>query len=192
MSHASDAGDRGRALRLQRQDVLFLQPALSGAIQSQSGAVPTPRQIGNEGFEIPNFKCDLHVPHASGSPPDGTWCVSKVRNGARAGNGDPGGGDESGTYRYDAAILDCRGIERARFYPWDVGDASYSSIDSGDSRRPLGRLAFVPARLGIAGESQPNHVHTDRDGHGHRLPLQHNRLILTLSPWEQPAASRAG
>src|SRR5438093_8681813 len=108
MSHASDAGDRGRALRLQMQDVLFLQPALSGSIQSQSGAVPTPRQIGNERFEIPNFKCDLHVPHASGSPPDGTWCVSEVRNGARAGNGDRGGRGESGTYRHDAAILDCR------------------------------------------------------------------------------------
>src|SRR5947209_20129200 len=110
MSHASDAGDRGCALRLQRQDVLFLQPALSGAIQSQSGAVPRLRQIGNERFEIPNFKCDLHMPHASGSPPDGTWYVSKMRNGARAGNGDLGGGGESGTYRNDPAILDYRRI----------------------------------------------------------------------------------
>ena len=60
-------------------------------------------------------------------------------------------------------------IERSRFCPRDVGDASYRSIDSGDARRPLGRLAFVPARLGVAGESQPKHVHADRDGNRNGL-----------------------
>ena len=43
---------------------------------------------------------------------------------------------------------------------------------AGHARRPLVRLAILPARLGFGSQSQHQHVHADCNGHGRRVPLQ--------------------
>ena len=41
--------------------------------------------------------------------------------------------------------------------------------------RSVGRLAVLPARLAVAGDAQPQHVHADRARHRRRLWLQRDR-----------------
>ena len=45
------------------------------------------------------------------------------------------------------------------------GTRSAIAIRAGDAGGAVGRLAVLPARLGVDGEPQPEHVHPDRAGH---------------------------
>ena len=56
-----------------------------------------------------------------------------------------------------------------------AGWLPWIELASGHSGRPLGRMAILPARLGVAGEPLDQHVHPDRHGHRSRLPLQFDR-----------------
>ena len=62
------------------------------------------------------------------------------------------------------------------------GLAPLDRIRACHSRRSLGRLAVLSARMGIAGPSLHEHVHADRHGHRRRLCLQpdRNRLPANL------------
>ena len=62
--------------------------------------------------------------------------------------------------------------------------ANWLQIRPGDAGRALGRLAVLPARLGIAAAPQPEHVHADRAGHRRGLALQRGRRR------SRPACSR--
>ena len=47
-----------------------------------------------------------------------------------------------------------------------------------DARRPVVRLAVLPARLGLGRKSQHQHVHADCDGHGRGVLLQRGGNII--------------
>ena len=135
----------------------------------------------------------LHLPDGSGGPPARPRRVSQVRHGARTPYRHAGRGNQPGTPPHDAAILDQPGadgaadrhgnvshargaIPRARHSP---EAACLDRVGSCHSGGPLGRLAFLPARLGIGRQPQPQHVHAHRHGHGHGLPLQRSRHGLS-------------
>src|SRR5437764_6359416 len=88
------------------------------------------------------------------------------------------------------ALLDERGLEHSLvgcFYvdharEAATGMARMVAIFVGDARGGLGRVAFLPAWLGFAGEPPPEHVYLDRDGHGRCLLLQHGRRTLARDP----------
>ena len=96
-------------------------------------------------------------------------------------------GAQSRTRRHDAAVLDRpragaaavrAGNGRAsRRRPWpDRSDAvELDPVRLRDTRRAVGRLAVLRARLAIAGDAKPQHVHADRDRHRRGLSLQRRR-----------------
>jgi Cu+-exporting ATPase len=98
--------------------------------------------------------------------------------------------------RHDAALLDRPGADRAGV-PAGNGRASVpglpplvrriSELDpvrAGHAGGAVGRLAVLPARLGVAPDAQPQHVHADRHGHRRRLGS------TAWSPPLRPACSR--
>ena len=58
-----------------------------------------------------------------------------------------------------------------------------------DAGRAVGRLAVLRARLAVAGDAQPQHVHADRDGHRRRLCLQRGRDARAADLSRRPSAA---
>ena len=50
-----------------------------------------------------------------------------------------------------------------------------AAVRPGDAGRAVGRMAVLPARLGLARSPQPQHVHADRPRHRRGLALQRGR-----------------
>src|SRR5437868_15029036 len=102
--------------------------------------------------------------------------MPEVRHGARAGALAHGSaGREPRTARHDAALLDERSIERTAAGACHGGHAAgnaaaaragstgsaVAAIPARDARGAVGRVAVLRALLGLAAQSQPEHVHAD-------------------------------
>ena len=128
---------------------------------------------------------DLHLPDAPGDPPGRAGRLPDLRHGAgargRVGRRRP----QSRARRHDAALLDRPGAGRCRSSCWRW--AAISPTCTCCSARRLSnwlqfvlatpvvlwaRLAVLRARLAVAPDAQPQHVHPDRHGHRRRLALQ--------------------
>ena len=53
--------------------------------------------------------------------------------------------------------------------------SNWIQLAARDAGRAVGRLAVLRARLAVAGEPQPEHVHADRHGHRRGVALQRGR-----------------
>ena len=96
-------------------------------------------------------------------------------------------GAQSRARRHDAAVLDRRragaaggraGDGRPSRRPARLDRSDAVELDPARLRHAggaVGRLAVLRARLAIAADAQPQHVHADRDGHRRRLCLQRDR-----------------
>ena len=161
-----------------------------GQPRSFSRPALRPRSDAGSGCRRP-----LHLPDGSGGPPARPRRVSQVWHGARAPYRHAGRGSQPGTPPHDAAILDQPGVDGAadrrgnvshagRAFPrahYNPEAACLDRVDSCNSRGSLGRLAFLPARLGFYRQPQPQHVHAHRHGYGHGLPLQRPRHCLAAN-----------
>src|SRR5437773_12490796 len=87
-----ESGNRGRQLRASRQDLLFLRPALPGAVPELAGVLPD-KSPGNTGarpfpgrgpapFGGPAYR--IHVPHASPHRAAGAGRLPDLRHGSGA------------------------------------------------------------------------------------------------------------
>ena len=123
----------------------------------------------------------LHLPDASRDPPGRPRQLPDLRHGAGAARrsaAEPRG--QSGTRRHDAGASGS--ASRSTVPVVALGHAPASRVQHelaaarpGDAGRAVGRLAVLPARLGLAAPPQPQHVHADRPGHRCGLGLQHRR-----------------
>ncbi len=110
-----------------------------------------------------------------------------LRHGAGA---DDAGGrrcSEPGICRHETALLDRPGAGAAGRRTRNgcasdrvvacrrAADQQPCADGAGDAGGAVGGLALLRARLAIAGQPQPQHVHADRDGNRRRLGLQHGR-----------------
>ena len=113
-----------------------------------------------------------------------------LRHGAGAARDHRRGGAQPRTRRHDPPLLDRPGADRCRCSSW-----RWAAISRARPARPRpaaasrpgcssccatpvvlwAGLAILPARLGVAGEPQPQHVHPDRARDRRRLPLQRGR-----------------
>ena len=127
------------------------------------------------------YTCPMHP----GDPPGRPGQLPDLRHGAGAGGGDCRGRPQSGTRRHDASVLDRAGRCPCRFWRWRwavistnlhmlVGAKTFKldPVRAGDAGRAVGGLAVLRARLAVAQDAQPQHVHPDRHGHRRRLGLQ--------------------
>ena len=127
------------------------------------------------------------MPDASTDPASWPGGLPDLRHGAGARGGVARFRAERRACRHDAALLDWFGARGSRRRarngrpsrePADVARGRNVKLDStrvGDAGRAVGRLAVLRARLGLARQPQPQHVHADRHGDGRRLGLQPDR-----------------
>ena len=133
------------------------------------------------------FERDLHLPDASRDPSAGPGPLPDLRHGARAGSRDGRRGPERGTHRYDrrfwialALSIPVVALEMgghlANLHMLLAGTGlQLDSIGARDAGRAVGGMAVLRARLGVAQDPQPQHVHADRDGHRRGLGVQRRR-----------------
>ena len=141
----------------------------------------------------------VRLPHAPADRAGGSRELPHLRHGARAAHGLARRGEQPGAPGDDPALLGERRAQRAGRRPGDGGVAR-ASVGLGPARavgagRPLGRLALLPAGLGVGGEPQPQHVHPHRAGDGRGLRLQRGSGLLPRRPagdHPRPRWSRAG
>ena len=131
----------------------------------------------------------VHVPHASGDTPEGTRILPDLRHGAGAGCDHARGAAERRARRHDAAVPLVTRADRADSRVHGCGipagpTAASSSAGRGaeldrarprDPRGAVGRLAVLPARMGIRGEPSSEHVHAHCAGRGRRVRIQCGR-----------------
>ena len=130
---------------------------------------------------------DLHLPDASANPAGGAGQLPDLRHDSRAGNSGGRYGPQRRTDRHDAALLDRIGArgpgDGARngrpphesAYVAFARNLELDSTRARDAGRAVGGLAVLRAGMGLARQSQSQHVHPDRHGHGRRLDLQRGR-----------------
>ena len=126
---------------------------------------------------------DLHLPDASRDPSARPGPLPDLRHGAGAGSCVGRRGPERGAHRYDPALLG-----RARALGSGLcarnGRTSDPSahacarrgfqlapVGAFNAGRAVGRLAVLRARLCVAQDPQPQHVHPDRHGRRRGLDL---------------------
>ena len=200
-------GRRGRlkpSHRPRRSNLSFLRCALPRQIHRR------PRQVSRTrgGVEpAAAERHDLHLPDASGNPAGRTRKLSDLRHGAGAIDDNRRNTAQPRIRRYDQTLLDRSGTiaaggrvghGRAPAVARHTASPACHGIGLGPTpalnpRRPLGRLAILPASLGVGREPQPQHVQSDRFGHRRRVSLQPGRdLCAGFVPVGVPRHGQCG
>ena len=131
----------------------------------------------------------IHLPDAPRGGARRTRRLPDLRHGAGTQDGDRRGAAEPRADRHDAALRRRDGARRPAARHRHVRHAAeptaarhraewrtdVAAIRAGDAGRAVGRLAVLPARLDVAGDAPPQHVHADRHRHRRRLSLQRRR-----------------
>ena len=175
---------RGQARRASRgvsgRDLPFLLGEMPDEVQGGSVVLRLgPGRRAEEG------RSGQRPVHLSDAPRDRPRCAGSLPD-LRHGAGADGtlGRAERGADRLHAPDVDFGGGGGAAHHPDDgrtggaagarldrASDRQLSRVRAGDADRPLGRLAVLPARLGLDREPQPQHVDADQPRRGGGLPL---------------------
>ena len=135
----------------------------------------------------------IYLPNASADRARCTWVVPNLRHGART-SGGRCRRSQSGTDRYDEAVLDQRRARRADARADGLRISAFNAyatpvlgkslgldrVCAGDSGGPLVRVAILCPGLAIGGASQPKHVYADCLGYWIGLSFTASSLLLFL------------
>ena len=175
----------GCLAKFQADPEKYLDPVRRGGPSGPPAGAP--KAGGPKGPPLRTAGRGIHVPDAPRGAADRAGDVPDLRHGARAGGDDGGGAREPRARGHDPALLGERRADRARvllamgeMLPGDLahavsGIARVDPAGAGHAGRAVGRLAVLRARLAVARQPQPEHVHADRARRRRGLRLQRGR-----------------
>ena len=200
-----DGQDRGRPQqgRPWRPHLLLLQPALPGQVHRRAAALPEagrrrPKPRRPKPGTI--YTCPMHPEIRQVGPGSCPICGMALEPETVSAEQRP----QSGTRRHDAPVLDRAGAGgagagardgRAPDQPAHAagpGDVELAAVRARHARRAVGRLAVLRARLAVAQDAQPQHVHPDRPGHRRGLDLQRRGRRSRPASSRRPSAAPTG
>src|SRR5579884_22556 len=175
LRHDRRSGKDAASLQPWRRNLLFLRRALPQQVRRRSAQVPLRGRRHRGTTRRSGY--DLHLPYASRGSARQAGRLPDLRHGARTAR-TRRRSIEPGTARYEAPLLDRRGLGRAdgrfgngrpfaRPEPAPLGGAAafrLAPVSVHYSGGAVGRLAVSRARLGVGAQSRAEHVHLDIAG----------------------------